>query len=411
MQHPVAVRVRRLASAILLIVALTPVLAGRAAAQGGDAEFRAFVAALWPQAAGRGVSRATFDRAFAGAALDAEVLGHLRDQPEFRADIWDYLGKRVSDLRIEKGQAKLKEWGPSLAAIEKFYGVDRYVVLAVWGMETNYGGFTGDHSVVQALATLACCSHRQAYFRAELLNALDILQQGHVTPEAMTGSWAGAMGQTQFMPSSFKRFAADGTADGRRDIWTSIPDALASTANYLKENGWTPGESWGYEVVVDPGFTGAGITRKTRLPLGAWQQRFGMERVGGQPFPRPADPAGLLMPAGIHGPLFLTVRNFAAIKRYNNSDSYALAVGHLADRIRGGGPFHTPWPIEDKQLSQSERTEMQVLLASRGYDIGVPDGTIGGQTRTAIKAFQSAKGLSPDGYGSKDLLARLRTAR
>ena len=277
-------------------------------------------------------------------------------------------------------------------------------------METNYGGFMGGHNVVQALATLACCSHRRAYFRAELLNALDVLQQGHITPDKMVGSWAGAMGHTQFMPSSFKRYAADGTQDGRRDIWTTIPDALASTANYLKENNWRAGQTWGYEVILGEGFDFKRNGRGTRRTLGDWA-KLGVTRANQQPFPRPDDVGTLLLPAGAAGPAFLVLPNFSVIKRYNNADSYALAVGHLADRIRGAGPFVAPWPVAPGALSRTEREELQRLLAGHGYDVGEPDGDIGTKTRIAIRAFQQANGLSTDGDADKTLLVRLRSVR
>jgi membrane-bound lytic murein transglycosylase B len=395
-----------LGSALALLVTTSPT---PAVAQ-GSAEFRAFVESLWPQAEKRRVSRATFDAAFRGVEPDPEVLELSRRQPEFKQSIGEYVDKRVSETRVANGRAKLEEWAPVLGAIESFYGVDRHVVVAVWGMETNYGGFMGGHNVIRALATLACCSHRKAYFRAELLNALDVLQQGHVAPDKMTGSWAGAMGHTQFMPSSFKRYAADGTADGRRDIWTTIPDALASTANYLKEHRWRAGETWGYEVVLGEGFDTRKNGRGTRRTLEDWQ-KLGVRRANEQPFPRPNDVGTLLLPAGTTGPAFLVLPNFSVIKRYNNADSYALAVGHLADRIRGGGPFATEWPVPPGALSRTEREEMQKLLAGHGYDVGEPDGDIGTKTRLAIRAFQQAQGMSSDGDADKTLLVRLRRTR
>jgi membrane-bound lytic murein transglycosylase B len=403
-----AIRTKSVGAALGALLAATA--PPPAAVAQSSAEFRAFVEGLWPQAEKRRVSRATFDAAFRGVEPDPEVLALSRRQPEFKQTIGEYVDKRVSETRVANGRAKLEEWGPVLGAIENFYGVDRYVVLAVWGMETNYGGFMGGHLVVRALATLACCSHRKAYFRAELLNALDVLQQGHIAPDKMVGSWAGAMGHTQFMPSSFKRYAADGSADGRRDIWTTIPDALASTANYLKEHRWRAGETWGYEVVLGEGFDFRTNGRGTRRTLANWQ-KLGVKRATDQPFPRPSDVGTLLLPAGTAGPAFLVLPNFGVIKRYNNADSYALAVGHLADRIRGGGPFVTEWPVPPGALSRTEREELQKLLAGHGYDVGEPDGDIGTKTRLAIRAFQQAQGLSSDGDADKTLLIRLRSAR
>lgn len=397
-------------AALLAALTLTAAMLPTAARAQSSAEFRAFVEGLWPQAQARRVSRSTFDTAFRGIEPDPEVLELSRKQPEFKQTIGEYVEKRTSETRVANGRAKLEEWGAVLGAIENFYGVDRYVVVAVWGMETNYGGFMGGHNVVRALATLACCSHRKAYFRAELLNALDVLQQGHVAPDKMLGSWAGAMGHTQFMPSSFKRFAADGTADGRRDIWTTIPDALASTANYLKENNWRAGQTWGYEVILGEGFDFKRNGRGTRRTLGDWA-KLGVTRANQQPFPRPDDVGTLLLPAGAAGPAFLVLPNFSVIKRYNNADSYALAVGHLADRIRGAGPFVAPWPVAPGALSRTEREELQRLLAGHGYDVGEPDGDIGTKTRIAIRAFQQANGLSTDGDADKTLLVRLRSVR
>jgi membrane-bound lytic murein transglycosylase B len=402
---------RRLGFAACLCAFFLPVLLPGAGANAQSAaQFRAFVEGVWPQANARNVSRQTFDAAFRDVTPDPEVLELSRKQPEFKATIGEYVTKRVSETRVANGRAKLQEWAPILEAIEKFYGVDRYTVLAVWGMETNYGGFMGGHSVIRALATLACCSHRTAYFRAELLNALDVLQQGHVRPDQMTGSWAGAMGHTQFMPSSFKRYAADGSADGRRDIWNTIPDALASTANYLKEHRWRAGETWGYEVVLGEGFDLRKNGRGTKRALGDWA-KLGVERANGQPFPRATDVGTLLLPAGLEGPAFLVLANFSVIKRYNNADSYALAVGHLADRIRGGGPFVRAFPLPPGALTQDERTELQKLLAGRGYDVGEPDGEIGTKTREAIRAFRTAQGLATDGDADQTLLKRLRAGR
>ncbi|HVV95390.1 MAG TPA: lytic murein transglycosylase [Hyphomicrobiales bacterium] len=306
------------------------------------ADFDGFVRGLWPEAAARGVSAQTFSRAFAGVTPDPDVLAKSRRQPEFTETTQEYLAKRVSDARIARGRAMAAAWRPTLDAIERTFGVDRYIVLSIWGNETNFGQKLGGHSVIRALATLAYEGDHRRYFRRELLVALKILQAGHVSPAAMIGSWAGAMGNPQFMPSSFEAYAVDFTGDGRRDIWGSVPDSLASAANYLRRKGWQSGKTWGYEVVLPPGVA---ARRGKSETLAAWS-RMGVRRPGGEAFPRPDDRAELILVAGRSGPAFLVLKNFFVIKRYNASTNYALAVGHLADRIRGGGPFATPWPPE-----------------------------------------------------------------
>jgi membrane-bound lytic murein transglycosylase B len=372
------------------------------------ADFAGFLEGLWPAAQKRGVPRAVFNAAFAGMTPEPDVLPLAKKQPEFRQNSAQYLVKRVSQLRVDKGVAKAKEWGEILGHIEATYGVDRYVVLAVWGNETNYGGFLGGHNALRAMATLAYRGYRADYFRKELLVALDILAQGHTTPDNMVGSWAGAMGHTQFMPTSFNAYAVDITGDGRRDIWTTIPDALASTANYLKVHGWRPGETWGYEVILPPGFNAAQGKAMGAVSIAQWQ-KLGVTRANGKPFPRATDSGRLLLPAGPTGPAILVLPNFRVIKRYNNSDNYALAVGHLADRIRGGGAFVTPWPI-DQLLTEPERVEIQALLNKRGFSVGPPDGKLGHGTREAIRAFQSSTGTAVDGQPTPDVLERLRAA-
>lgn len=392
--------------AALLAALLWPALVWAVPA---SANFQSFVQGLWPQAEKRGVPRQTFKAAFDGMTPDPDVLGLARKQPEFRSTSAQYLAKRVSALRVEKGRAKLKEWDEVLGHIEATYGVDRYVVLSVWGNETNFGGYLGGHNALRAMATLAYSGYRADYFRKELMHALDILAQGHTVPENMVGSWAGAMGHTQFMPSSFKAYAVDITGDGRRDIWTTIPDALASTANYLKVHGWRPGETWGYEVRLPSGLGAAQAKSMGAVSLAHWM-KLGVTRANGQAFPRPTDTARLVLPGGAGGPALLVLPNFRVIKRYNNSDNYALAVGYLSDRIRGGDPWATPFPI-DQLLSEAERLEMQNLLKNKGFPISKVDGQLGNETRSAIHAFQSQTGTAADGLPTPDVLERLRGAK
>jgi len=366
-----------------------------------------FVRGLWPQAEARGVSRAAFEAAFSGYSYSPKVMELTRKQPEFTSTVQQYIDRRVTDAQAKKGQAMRGEWRQTLAGTQQRWGVQPEIVLAIWGMETNFGGFMGGENTIYALATLTEGGYRADFFRDELLTALRIISDGHVTPARMVGSWAGAMGHTQFMPSSFMRYAVDYNGDGKKDIWNSVPDALGSTANYLHSFGWRPGETWGYEVKLPAGFDFSRARQLDRAPLSQWQA-LGIQRVSGKAFPRPADMGRLYMPAGAAGPAFLLLPNFDVIKRYNNSDSYALAVGHLADRILGGGSFATPWPANDYALSKDQRAELQTLLARAGYDVGTPDGVIGPRTRAAVIAYQTSKGLAPDGHVSGRLLDRLK---
>ncbi|KKB12330.1 lytic transglycosylase [Devosia geojensis] len=367
----------------------------------------AFVAGLWPDAQAMGVSRQAFDASFAGYQPLSKVMELTRRQPEFTQTVADYIGKRITDAQVSKGRSMRAEWAQTLAAVSARYGVQAEVILAIWGMETNFGGYMGGNNTIHALATLTENGYRADFFRRELLTALRIVSDGHVAPQNMVGSWAGAMGHTQFMPTSFMQYAVDYNGDGRKDIWNSVPDALASTANYLRAHGWRAGETWGYEVRLPRGFDFARAEAMGTASLGQWQQ-LGVARASGRAFPRPTDQARLYLPAGGDGPAFLVLPNFDVIKRYNNSNSYALAVGHLADRIIGGGGFVTSWPAGDFALNREQRTQLQSLLARRGYDVGTPDGVVGPRTRAAIIAFQRQAGLTPDGFASGRLLRALQ---
>ena len=366
-----------------------------------------FVRGLWPLAAARGVSRPAFEAAFASYTYLPKVMELTGKQPEFRQPVPQYIGKRIPDAQAAKGRAMRQEWNQTLTGAQQRWGVQPEIVLAIWGMETNFGGFMGGENTIHALATLTEGGYRPSYFREELLTALRIVSDGHVSANNMVGSWAGAMGHTQFMPTSFMRFAIDYNGDGRKDIWNSIPDALGSTANYLENFNWRPGETWGYEVKLPRGFDFARARQTERAPLSQWQA-MGITRVSGKAFPRPSDVGRLYMPAGASGPVFLLLPNFDVIKRYNNSDSYALAVGHLADRIIGGGDFATAWPSGDYALTTAQRTQLQSLLGRAGYDVGTPDGVVGPKTRAAVIAYQNRAGLPADGYVSGLLLERLK---
>ena len=325
---------------VLSLLAALALMVMHRQSHAAESGFNAFVESLYPQAHRRGVSRETFERAFAGVTPDAAVLEKTHNQAEFHKTTAQYLASAVSATRIETGRENGRAYKETLEKAEARFGVDPYIVLGVWGLETNFGRNPGDLSTIRCLATLAYARYRGDYFRKELLDALDILQAGHIAPGEMRGSWAGAMGQTQFMPSAFKRYAVDFSGEGRRDIWRSVPDALGSTAFFLKKHGWVDGEPWGYEVVAPSPVTGDG---KAMRPFATWADA-GFRRADGGPLPREGQ-AALLAPAGASGPHFLVTRNFKVIKAYNNSTSYALGVALLGDRIAGAGPLQASWPV------------------------------------------------------------------
>jgi lytic murein transglycosylase len=353
----------------------------------------------------QGITAAVFDRATAGIEPDPDVLKAFSFQPEFSTAIWDYLAGLVDQERVDDGRAKLKEWSKVLAEAEQKYGVDRNVIVAVWGVESNYGRIQGKRDIVRSLATLICADKRQAFFRGELLATLRILQSGDIPQEALVGSWAGAFGQTQFMPTTYQRLAVDFDGDGRRDIVGSVPDALGSTANFLKQAGWITGQPWGVEVQIPANYSGPS-GRRTKQSLGQWKS-LGIKALSSVSLPDTTQ-AALLLPAGAQGPAFLVFRNFDAIYSYNAAESYALAIAHLSDRLRGGAPFKTAWPTDDAGTSRAERREIQQALLNRGYDIGEVDGLIGAKSREAISAFQKSSGLVVNGRAGQQVLKALR---
>ncbi len=372
------------------------------------ANFRNCLAGLWPLAERRGVSRALFEANVAGLTPDLRIMDLLDAQPEFTKSFWDYLDILVNEDRIQNGRAILAQHRATFDAVEKAYGVDRHFIAAIWGVESNYGTQIGERSVIRSTATLACIGRRQDYFREEFLSALEILARGDVKADHLKGSWAGAFGPTQFMPTSFKRYAVDFDGDGRRDVVDSVPDVIASTANNLKKDGWVTGQTWGYEVVVPKGFNFMLADRSRVMSVQEWE-RAGIRRAGGKAFLRADDRAYLLVPAGAQGPGFLMLQNFRVIMKYNPAEAYALAIGHLADRLRGGEPFVQAWPRQERVLTRAERYELQQHLAARGYDVGEPDGRLGGKTRNALRQFQSSVGHVPDGFASAAILERLRS--
>ena len=397
---------RLLSAAIVVaaVMAAQPALA--------DAASQRWVQNFWPTAQAAGITRQVYDMALGNFEPDPTVIPRATNQPEFVRPIWDYLDSAVSASRIENGLAKVQQYGRLLADLEARYGVNRYIILAIWGMESAYGAILDNDNVVKptirSLATLAYMGgSRQDYGRTQLIAALRILQRGDVTLANMTGSWAGAMGHTQFIPTSYEQYAVDWDGDGRRNVWTSIPDALASTANYLNRAGWEEGKTWGYEVRLPADFDYRLAEVAEERTIAYWSN-LGIARASGAVFPRPTDTATLWVPAGANGPAFLLLDNFRVIKRYNNANSYALAIGHLADRLQGFGEFRQAWPREEVPLAETDRRELQQLLARLGLYEGPIDAVIGTGTRGAIRSYQRNFGLTPDGYASVALLQHVR---
>jgi membrane-bound lytic murein transglycosylase B len=394
---------RRRFAALLALVPLLPIAAY------ADPKFEAFIEnSLWPRAKAAGISRALFDRAFKGITEpDPRVLKLAANQPEFTSTTGDYLAKAVTPIRLTTGKTKKAEEEALLSAIEKKYGVDRHILLGIWGMESNFGKDKGSMSVIRSLATLAYSGRRKAYGNAQLIAALKILQKGVAKPEDFRGSWAAAMGHTQFIPTSYLSYAVDWTGDGVKDIWNSRQDALASTANYLAKAGWKPDRPWGWEVSLPKGFDVALIGRGHWRSVAEWE-KLGVKRADGQKFGSPGAEAFVMVPQGVNGPRFLVTRNFLAIMDYNLSHSYALAVGHLADRIRGMGPILAAWPEADFGLSYEQRVELQKRLNAMGFKTGGSDGRFGARTYEAIIAYQAKAGLPLDGRPSVKLLEHIR---
>jgi membrane-bound lytic murein transglycosylase B len=381
--------------------------AGDVLENGSEAGLQAWIAEFRGRALAAGISSGTFDQVMQGVHFLPAVVERDRKQDEFTKTIWDYLDKAVSEDRILSGQKALKKHGALLDQIETTYGVDKHVVLAIWGLESAYGAVRGDIDTASALATLAYDTRRGAFFEAELIGALQILQSGAVKPADMVGSWAGAMGHTQFMPSSYLKLAVSYDGHGKPNIWSDDPtDALASTAAYLANAGWKKGARWGDEVTLPKGFDFGLAGDRTQKPLTAWAG-MGVALASGNALPATGWGA-LLLPAGARGPAFLVYDNFAAIEAYNKADSYVIAVGHLADRIAGAEAFTATWPRDLRALTLDERKEMQTLLLIAGVYAGTADGKVGPLTISAVKAFQRSKGLVPDGYPSLDLLQALR---
>jgi lytic murein transglycosylase len=385
---------------ILLVVLLA--LAGAAHAQEVPAQsYAAFIESLWPDAKARGITRGTFDLAFNGLTADERVIKAIKRQPEYGKPFGDYVNSIVNARRIAEGRRKVAQWKDTFAAVEKRFGVDRFILTAIWGIETDFGSGTDNWDVFRSISTVVYAGYRVPYFRNELLVALRIMQDNKFQRKQMVSSWAGAMGQTQFMPSNYVDYAIDFSGDGKADIWTNVPDVLGSTGNYLQKWKWDPALPWGFEVTIPDKFD----YRKSRGSFTEWNA-LGVRRADGKPFPANGDGI-LFFPAGYKGPGFVVTKNFDVLKEYNNSDAYSIAVGHLADRIAGGAPIRGKWPADDHQLSRDARIALQKKLAELGYKVNEFEGHVDFDLRDNIRSEQVKFGMVPDGTPTTALLERL----
>nr|WP_241239921.1 lytic murein transglycosylase [Silicimonas algicola] len=370
-------------------------------------EFQRWIDGFRGRARAAGIRDGVFNAAFQGVRYDPGVIEKDRNQSEFTKPIWEYLDSAASDARVRNGRDAVRRHQRLLDAIEAAYGVEGEVVAAVWGLESAYGEYRGSEPLIQSLATLAFDGRRGRFFEEQLVAALKIVQAGDVSPGRMTGSWAGAMGHTQFIPTSYLAYAVDFTGDGKRDIWSDDPaDALASTAAYLRRFGWTKGQPWGVEVALPRGFDYAETGERIKKSPAEWAA-LGIRDTQGGTVPNYGS-ASILLPAGAQGAAFMIFQNFHVIERYNTADAYVIGVGHLSDRIRGAGPLKSGWPRGDRNLRFAEKKEMQALLSRRGFETGGVDGIIGPNTIQAIRRFQVSIGMIPDGYASFEILNRLK---
>jgi glucose-6-phosphate 1-epimerase len=399
----------------LFVVAIAPHLAPLAHAGATAPDLARCMPTLRAPALAAGVGAKAFDQFTVGLEADASVLDALDSQPEFVTPVWDYLAALVDAERIADGRRLLREHAATLKRVVDTYHVDPETVVAVWGVESDFGRVFGKRPLLNSLATLSCAGRRQTYFRSEFFATLRILQSGDIHADDLRGSWAGAFGHTQFMPSTFLRIAVDFDGDGRRDLVANPVDALASTANYLAKSGWRHGEPWGFEVRLPPSFDSNATGRRSKRPLSHWAAQ-GITRIDGSALVGADAPAaretGVIVPAGRAGPAFVVFRNYDAIFSYNAAESYALAIAFLSDALRGRAPPPVvAWPTDDAGLSRAQRRELQTLLIARGHDIGEVDGLIGSATRAAIVAEQRTLGLEPDGRAGQRLLTALQRSR
>ena len=384
-----------------LLALIAFILACCAPAQAQEHSFAAFVADLWPDAQAMGITRVTFDTAMKGVTPDPRVIAATRRQPEYGKPVGAYINDMASPRRIATGQRKAQEWAKLFDAVERKFGVERWVLIALWGIETDYGAEKDRWDVFRSLATLGYIRYRHPYFRKELIVAMRIMQDNKFPREKMVSSWAGAMGQTQFMPTNVIDYAVDFSGDGKSDIWSNVPDVIASTGNYLHKYHWKTGLPWGFEVVVPNGFD----TMKSHASYDEWA-KIGVRRADGKPFP--ASGQGILFfPAGIKGPAFIVTENYPTLIEYNNSDAYAIAVGHLADRMAGGQPFKAAWPVDDRPLSRDARIALQKKLSTLGYKVNDFEGHVDFDLRDNIRAEQKKFGMTPDGNPTPALLNKL----
>lgn len=412
-----ATRTIRYARSLLICAALVfsagtaPALAADPLAQPTaeeQAAFASWITDFKTQALASGLSQATLDAAFEGVTLNPRVLKADAYQPEFSKPIWSYLDGAASDYRIQKGKEALATHAPLFEGLQETYEVQARFVIAIWGLESSFGAITGDYSVIEALATLAFNGRRAKFGRTQLMAALEIIEAGDKTAAGLTGSWAGAMGHGQFIPTTYLSYAVDHDGDGKRDIWGNHGDVFASISNYLAQSGWQPDQDWGREVVLPEGFDYAQADRRTLKTMKHWQDA-GVTFVDGSPVPDVDRSASIIVPAGHKGPAFLIFQNFRAVLRYNNSTAYALAIGLIADQVAGGPGVNKSWPRDLKALSLDDRKELQQLLTNRGFPSGGIDGIIGGKTRNAIRAFQKQNDRVADGFATSELLQVLRS--
>ncbi len=371
-------------------------------------DFNTWLAALRKEATSLGIAEKTLDEALTDLQPIERVLELDRKQPEFTQTFWRYLDGRVTGQRVERGRKLLKKHAALLKSIERQFGVQPRFIVAFWGLETNFGDYLGSFPVIGSLATLAFDPRRSSFFRNELFAALQILNEEHIRLAEMKGSWAGAMGQPQFMPSTFIQNAVDQDGDGRKDIWHSLPDVFGSAANYLSRSGWNGKRTWGREIQLPENFDISLAGLKSTKKLQEWQ-KLGIRRIDGRDLPAVDISASLFMPAGFSGPAFLVYSNYHTILKWNRSYLYAIAVGHLADRLAGAPPLQSRRPPDEKPLRRTELEEIQKKLTELGFDAGPVDGIIGPQTRTALKNFQTAAGVPADGYPTFEMLEKLRS--
>ncbi len=402
----ITVSTRKLAQFILLASLAAAGGPGLADENENPAHFSEYIQSLWPAAQAEGVTRFTFDSAFKDVHLDHEITANTDRQAEFVKPIWVYLSSAVSAIRIHSGKLRFADVRNWLVKARNVFGADSAVVMGIWGLETDFGSFSGNIYVINALANLAFIHYRGDYFRDELLAALKILQAGDINPRSMRGSWAGAMGQPQFMPSSYLDYAVDFDGHGRRDIWSDAPDAIGSIANYFEKHGWLRDLPWGCEVTLPRNFH---LSSSDFLPAASFQSfvRRGVKTGAGHVIP-PNTPVRLLMPTGLKGPVFLVTSNFDVIKAYNNSTSYALGVALLGDAILGRSFLQAKWPVNDHFFNADEVRELQSLLKKKAMDVGSIDGVPGAKLEVAVRAYQASVGLSPDGYPTLSLLRALK---